>query len=126
MSRQGKETIQETTMEELCKQMEQMQLMVAKWRRNLYHPSRLVSPIAKTCKETGHYAKKCTERPGDRLQCTYCGKHGHSENSCYTKQAYEIARKRGKDEDGEKVTILKNDNEPKSEKTQISNGGRRR
>ena len=113
--KQGKQKTQETTMEDLCKQMKQMQLMMAKLENKAVHPKPAREPYCWKSKKTGYYAAQCTERPGDRLQCTYWGKHGHSENSCYTKQAYKTARKRGKDGDGEKITILKNDKEARSE-----------
>ena len=103
------------TMEDLCEQMKQMQLMMAKLEKKSVPPKSSREPYCWKCKKTGHYAAQCTERPGDRLQCNYCGKHGHSEKSCYTKQADEMAKKRSQEEEKPAVTILKRGEPSKNE-----------
>lgn len=65
-------------MEDLWEQMKKMQLMVAKLEKRNEYPRCPRDPYWWKCKKTGHHLSQCTERPGNRLSCDYCGRHGNS------------------------------------------------
>ena len=103
----------EDKMEELCRQMEEVKLFMANQKKTSVpdKPS-LKDIICHRCKKPGHYAYQCQVASGGPVKCTYCGKHGHTANACYTKQRDEEARTRLQTQ-ATPVTVLKRDDETK-------------
>ena len=79
-------------MEDLCDQIKQMELMMTRLEKKTVPPRFLREHYRWNKNRTGNHANQHNGRPSERLQCTYCGKYGHTEASCYTKQADEIAK----------------------------------
>ena len=82
--------------DELCKQIENLHLLMSKQNR----PPRVSEPKCHRCKKTGHYASQCQLPPEPPLVCTYCCKHDHRAEVCYTKQCDDSAK-------AQRITILK-------------------
>lgn len=55
------------------------------------------------------------QKRSDRLQCKYCGKHGHGEHSFYSTQADEIAKKHNQVSESSSSKVLHKDDKARQE-----------
>lgn len=75
--------------EDISNQLADMKLLLTRKSKTTPNHAPAREPYCWRCKRTGHHTSQSKVFSRQLMKCSYCEKHNHMKDSCYTKQADE-------------------------------------